>query len=397
MNEPLQAAEQQEVKPRKRRRWKLIALIGAGLSVWILIVTIVLNTFITYTTGAELEVEIQSLRSTGAVVYATEFEPAQIPEDQNAHFYMFEVWPQGRSALQRLDHLFGRQRRTDTRLRDEERQLAIDILEEHPELLPALARCAACEQYDAQLDPSLGPAMIMQHLDAVRGWTRLANVAARLLVEQGEPDRALELCCQVWRVARHVEQDHCMVSYLVANEMREVMIGAANLALRSGGTSRAAREQVERELAQHDTLDPLIQAVKAERAMGMMYFVLQREGRLRELTGEQNTYGKALVDWFLRPKLNKDQVYFLQQANEVIVAIEGPYPESRARLKDLHTAVLACPHRLSRELLPLLTTSRERAERSRALCRCLRIINAACGTSGLPNELQVIELDLPLA
>ena len=372
-------------------------LIGCCLTLGLLFtVTLVANAIWISTTGTRLEEQIESLRSTGEYVYITEISQRPLAPEENAFTYLRRAEVGAQAANQELEQILAEQDWQHAQLTEVQQARVAELVEAFPEPFELLQQAAACDRYNSQLDYSLTLAIPLPHCQTFRALARLADAKARLHIARGEPDQALDLACQVWRVARHLQSEPVLISYLVACAGRQLLIESANLALRSGGTTQPMRDRLAAELAKHDTLEPFVASLKGERALGMSVFQQLRSGELGDALDQELPSGWALSSWFARGYLNGDQAFYLQILSEMVEVADAPYADNVAKMRQLEQRLQAAGarHAITGMLAPALTNLREVADRSRAQVRCLQVINAAAGDQGLPDSLELSQLGL---
>jgi hypothetical protein len=164
-----------------------------------------------------------------------------------------------------------------------------------------------------------------------------------------------------FQLARHVDREPSLIAHLVAIAVRRTGVLTSNRALRSGPVADSARDALDAELARHDLAESHRKALISERAFGLSSLNDMNMGRL----------------WPARGFWNNAVIYYLDVMDNQLALASQPYD----KVLQARTTAISKPVTpwaiLADHVLPAIHAAREATERSLAMMRCLRILNAA--------------------
>lgn len=343
---------------KKALKWIGIA---AGALLAILLVA---NAIWVWRTGPRLEKKLAALRAEGDPLSLADLARDPIPPEKNAAVLLRRARSDLEAINKELTDVYDSEGYEEGRLSEAELKTIRTSLETYPKVIPLLEQAAACEDYDPQLDYTVGPAAFlagqMDHLSHPRTVARVLRARVPLLLADGKREEAMETCLVMFRLGRHFDRQPMVVGYLVSLACRGVAVEASNLVLQAGPLPDDAREALETELALHDGTDAYQHALKTERAYGLE--------SIRTMPG-RNIWivGRAL--W------NDAECYYLDMIDRHLAAASRPYAEVVA------TTPATAPNKTGFRVLadlaePAIAVGREAMERTRAAIRCLRVLNA---------------------
>ena len=233
--------------------------------------------------------------------------------------------------------------------------------------MPLLEQAADCPDYDPQLDVTLPPSRFLEpFMERIRTsiacWSRPAGplrpaaVARprRRRARRPDPDIAADAD---WR------REPMLIGYLVTVACERVAMDGANRVLQAGPVSPAARQALDAELALHDTMEGYTWALRSERAFSL--------SSVREFPGSGF--------WLTRGFTNDLMLRLLELFDRHLEDASRPYAEVVAGEERQTSPPGGGPNpygALVTLLEPSLAAAREPAERTRAMSRSLRILNA---------------------
>lgn len=164
------------------------------------------------------------------------------------------------------------------------------------------------------------------------------------------------------QLCRHFDREPMIIGGLVALACRMTAIGGANAVLQSSEVGRQAREALDCELALYDPVQAYVAMLKSERAFGL--------DSCRALPWAESWLGRAF-DY-------AGQSHYLDTIHEYLRAASQPYYEvKRIEPAPGKRSLLTPPYVVVVELMrPALDQARIAMERTRAIVRCLRVLNA---------------------
>ncbi len=224
-------------------------------------------------------------------------------------------------------------------------------------------------------------------------------MSARALVAayQGDGDAALEQCGVSLRLASLLRHEPTLISHLVNIASQGIAVLTANHTLRVAETSPDARARLDGMLANLDNRQGTIDAMKGERAMGILTFQQMRSGTLdpSSLGGGGGGSGFSVVSstWLGQAYLNDDEAKYIEILDKQIEAAELPKQERDAAMQpvwdDLQQSRFR--HVFCRLLVPALYSAANASDRVEASNRCLRVLLAVEDQ----EDFDLQDIDLP--
>ena len=364
-----------------KRILKWTGIIGGTL----IAILLVVNAIWVWRTGSRLEKKLAALRAEGEPLSLADLA-RDLPSEKNAAILLRRARSDLEAINKELTDVYSSEGYEEGRLSEAELKTIRSSLETYPKVIPLLRQAAACEDYDPQLDYTVGPAAFLagtvDHVSHPRTVARVLRARVPLLLADGKREEAMETCVVMFRLCRHFDRQPMVVGYLVSLACRGVAVEASNLVLQAGPLPDDARETLEAELALHDGVEAYRRALKTERAYGLE--------SIRTMPGRNFwIVGRAL--W------NDAECYYLDMIDRHLAAASRPYSEVVA------TTPPPARHRLVFRSLtdlaePAIAVGREAMERTRAGIRCLRVLNAVQGRveQGVA-EPKLADLGLPPA
>lgn len=358
------------------------ALKIAGAVIAILLIA---NAIWVWRTGSRLEKKLAALRAEGDPLSLADLA-RDLPPEKNAAVLLRRARSDLEAINKELTDVYQSEGYDDGRLSEAELKTIRSSLETYPKVIPLLEQAAACEDYDPQLDYTVGPAAFLagtvDHVSHPRTVARVLRARVPLLLADGKREEAIRTCLVMFRLCRHFDRQPMVVGYLVSLACRGVAVEASNLVLQAGPLPDDAREALEAELALHDGTEAYRRALKTERAYGLESF--------RTMPGRNF--------WIVGPALwNDAECYYLDMIDRHLAAASRPYAEVVA------TTPATAPNKIGFRVLtdlaePAIAVGREAMERTRAGIRCLRVLNAVQGRveQGVA-EPKLADLGLPAA
>lgn len=250
-----------------------------------------------------------------------------------------------------------------------------DAFQKHPQVLPALRDASHCQRYawPSPLTPSgvMPPDQYMQVLlkevSRLRMVGRLMLCGSRFLAAKGKVDESAMLCVDLMRLTGLQETGPTVVVYQTNVAIRQSAIDQLNAILQAEPLDPGTHAAIEQALAEHESSDAFLHALKTERAYGIASF--ESMGMIRSISGGLQDYLSAM----------KTQIDLGKTPTCDLPATRGPPLGALSQIA--MTAVDAC---------------RASFERDRIRCRCLRILNAIRMHELTGEELTHDQLDLPV-
>jgi hypothetical protein len=363
-------------------------IVAGGLIAILLIV----NAVFVWTTGARLEKRLAALREAGDPITLADLAREPIPPEKNAATYLQRA-ESDVAAIERqmapineaMQKDYSEEERESGLLRPAEQKKYQEVLAAYPKVFPLLQQAAACPEYDPQLDYTVPVQQFMEpymtHVQKTRSVARVLQYRAMLLALQGDRDEALRTIISLYQLTRQFEREPMLVGHLVVVAIRGIATHNANNILQSGPVSKEVRAALEAELARHDGTDGYVWAIKTDRAFGLDMFHTFPWGRF----------------WVDRGLANDAQSYYLDVMDRELGAINVPYAQARS-VQPPTAKVLGTGYRVVADLVvPAAQACRAATERSRAMTRALRVLNAlqARVPPGSNQVPKITELGLP--
>jgi len=362
-------------------KWTAIAA-AAAITVLLLI-----NAFFVMRTGTRLASRLEDLRRAGEPVQLADLAHDPLEPDKNAETYLRRGAGDVDAIEKELGALYPKRGVPTETLTTVEQEKLAKLFAAFPNVIPTLETAADCPDSDPQLDCTLPPSQFLQpfmdHTTKHRVIARVLRARSALLVATGHRDEALATQILSLRLSRQRRREPFLMGFLVTAASEQIAVDEINQILQAGPVSAHSRESLDRELALHDTMEGHNWALKSERAFALSS-AWEMPGAGFWLTrGFVNDLALQLIALFDR---------HLERGAQPFAAVKSPMTKPRSsgtRLNPLAT--------LASLLEPALNSAREAAERTRAVSRALRVLNAlqARGPAARDREPKVGELDLP--
>jgi hypothetical protein len=344
-------------------------------------VLLIVNAVITWKTDARLERQLAAIREAGDPLTLADLAREPIPPDKNAATYFRQAEAEA-TAFQDEMRLWI-EAELDTHIEDvryfhedflcftrnrpmpERMRKAMKAVHAaHPKLVPLLRTGVECPDYDAQLDYSTGAEQLTTQLLPIiqnaRSIARVFAYHARLAAIDGDGDEVARMALATSKLARHIERNPFLVSYLVALTIQGMAIEEANFALQAGSVSQELRQALDTELAIQERMDGYLWAVRSDRPCMIDMF---SRFPLRNF-------------WlYNRGRWNREESECLDViASYLAMAPEGhPYRPSKLTVDKTTGQVSGS---LTELYYPSLDATHAALMKIRTLIRCLRVLNA---------------------
>jgi hypothetical protein len=369
---------------RKIIKWTAIIMAAA------ITILLLLNAYFVWSTGTRLEKRLVALRQAGDPVQIPDLAREPIPPDQNADVF----WRRAADALDAiqkdLEARYPKKGYPTETLSPAEQDKLEKLFTAYPKVMPLLEQAAACPDCDPQLDCTLPPFRFlepfMEQTSRHRLLYRVLRARSALLLSRGRLDDALTAHILALRLARHWRREPFITGFFVTAVCEQLAMDGINQVLQAGPVAAKLRHSLDRELALHDTMEGYDWALRSERAFAL--------SSARELPGSG-----FWQTWLTRGFVNDLKLQLIELFDRFLVKGRQPYREvvsdkgkatsPGSRLNPLTTVV--------RLLEPALNMLREPAERTRAMSRSLRVLNAVLVrvAPGSDRAPKLDELGLP--
>lgn len=340
-----------------------------------------LNTYYVWSTGTRLERRLKTLRDAGDPVQLIDLARAPIPPETNADVYFRRAVDDLDAMQKELLAWYPKTGYPTETLSPTDQERLETLFTAYPKVIPLLEQAADCPDYDPQFDGTLPASRFleafMERLSKHRLPYRVLRARSTLLLSQGRNDDALASQVLVLRLARHWRRVPLIMGYLVTAVCESVAMEGVNQVLQAGPVSPAARQALDAELALHDNMEGVTWALRSERAYSM--------SAVREFPGSGS--------WPTRVFTNDLMLRLLELYDRELEAASRPYAEVASR-KNATSRPRGGPNPygvLVTMLEPSLAACRDPAERTRAMSRSLRLLNAL-QVRVLPNNDRVPKL-----
>lgn len=338
-------------------------LVWTTLSVGALAIAFLLFfAYFTWSTSRELERRLTELRAEGAPLSIADFARQPIPPETNAAVFLQRANDEVEAVWKELTAMHPKGSIPLLELSEAEIKKLDDLFAAHPNLMPLLEQAAACPDYDSQADVAAPPTAFLQpsydRVSRFRDVIRLLQARSRLLTAKGRLDDAVANQILMLQLCEAWSAEPLLTSYLAGVACRGLAVAGANEILRAGPVAPASREALDAALARLDASDDLLWAIRSERAFS--------------LSSIQDLVKKGL--WVPGVMSNSVALKFLDFYDQLLEHASQPYWQSRyeprfqAGWNPLDVMITL--------LLPAMQSTREAGERTRAISRCLRVLNA---------------------
>jgi len=360
-----------------KRVKKIVIWSGIVLGI-VVVMALLVNAYLVWTTGARLEKRLAALREAGEPVALKDLARPPIPTERNAAVFLDRARADMMAIVKELQGFYQSEGYENLRLDAAQQKKLQGLFEAYPKVIPLIEQAAACADYDSQLDYTGTPDQFAErHSDILvrnRAAARILRAWATHQAAQGRRDEALRTAMTLYRLARHFDREPMIIGYLVALACRGIANDVCNKILQGGPVSKPSREALEAELAQHDGMRGFVGALRSERAYGL------------------DTFGTLPLanSWVLDARWNVSKLAYLDMIEQEIAGASLPY----AAWKDRADGAADWAARM---VLPAIQAARTATERTRAEIRALRVLNAIQsrlppGTTQVPK---LTDLGLP--
>ncbi|GAC1474294.1 MAG: hypothetical protein NVSMB9_24370 [Isosphaeraceae bacterium] len=337
--------------------------ISAGAAIALLLL---INAYFVWSTGTRLERRLSALRHAGEPVQLADLAREPILPERNGDVYL-------RRAADDLDAIqkeptvwYPKSGYPTGKLSPTDQERLENLFAAYPKVIPLLEQAADCPDYDPQLDVTLPPFRFlepfMERTSRHRLLYRVLRARSMLLLSKGRADDALATQVLMLRLTRSWRREPLIMGYLVTAACELVAMDGANQVLQAGPVSPSARQSLDAELALHDNLEGFQWALRSERSFSL--------SSVRELPGS--------AFWLTRGFANDLMLRLLELYDHHLRDASRPFAAvvSRANKASRPGGGLNPYGALVTLLEPGLAAPREPAERTRAMSRSLRLINA---------------------
>ena len=354
-------------------------------------ILLIVNAIFVWTTDARLEQQLAEIRNAGDPLTLTDLARKPIPPEKNAATYLSQAEPDVIAIQNEMEQwnsvekvpnfwdYFGDKGPMPQRMHKAMKA----IYAAHPKVIGLLQQAVDCPDYDAGLTRSASPDEIMEGMlvavQKLRGDGRILTYHSRLLEIDGNLDEAIRTALADLRLARHIDRNPLLVSYLVGLAVRGIGVESANRALQAGPVSKEVRQALDAELAAQAPMNGFASALKSERAFMLALYPTRVPARNFWLVsrGIWNMQESACLDLFPTLIANVSELCTYREAQP---AIQG------------HNSQMAAL------MLPALDAAYNAVIRIRAEIRCLRVLNAlqAHVPAGSDKIPKLTEIGLPV-
>ena len=350
-----------------RRWWQLSC---SSLPIWF------------WSTDQRLETQLAALRAAGEPLTWNDLPTKAIPPEKNAATYLRRAESDLEAIFNEVSPIWERRYQFDRPLSAEEQKSVKAAFDAYPKVMPLLEQAAACGEYDRQID--YATIMSDVNLDRIgkhRTAARVLEVRVAYLLSKNRYDEALRDSILLVRLARHFEREPTTSGYFVALVCESMGLDMANDVLQTGPVSKELRKELDAELARFESLDGYRWVIQSERIYGL----------------EQYAAIPARNIWPIRAQWNYDESKYLQLMEEGLKCVSLPYAEVRAVQQGIEAGLQSRFCALARLVFPAIQGAYIVTLRTRALARCLRVINAlqARVPPGTKEVPKLSELGLP--
>jgi hypothetical protein len=351
-----------------------------------------LNAWFVWSTGTRLERRLVELRQAGEPVQLADLAHPPIPPEKNADVFLRRAADDLDAIQKELLALYPKVGYPGATVSPAEGEKLEKVFAAYPKVMPLLEQAADSPDSDLQLDCTLPPSRFLEPLMARtqnhRLIARVLRARSAMLLSKGRADDALATQILALRLTRRWHREPSLIAYLVRLACVQTAIDSANLVLQTGPVSASARQALDHELALHDTIEGYNWAIGSERAFSlstMNEIPLSGFWLTRGFTNDVMSRLIDLYDGYLKKS---------SQPYPDIVASKGASPPPSGGMNPYGPLVTL--------LVPALDAIRPPTERTRAMSRCLRVLNAiqarvppgtdrvpGLGDLGLPPEATI--------
>jgi hypothetical protein len=359
-----------------------------------------LNAYFVWSTGTELERRLVALRLAGDPIQLADLAHTPILPEKNADVFLRRAADDLDSIQKELLAYYPKRGYPPDKVAPADQEKLEKLFAAYPNVMPLLQQAADCPENDPQLDCTLPTTRFIEFLfkrpETHRLLNRVMLARSALLLSKGRLDDALSTQMLTLRLARRWRREPLMIGYLVTVACETAAMEAVNRVLQAGPVAPSARKALDAELALHDTMDGYNWALQSERAFSL--------SSIRELPsavfGQARGSGTDGIAWLYRGMSNDAMLRVIELYDNYLEKGSRPYAAvvSEQRAATRLTIGVANPLRNLVTLLePSLAAIRDPAERTRAMARSVRVLNAiqTRAPSGSDQVPKLTDLGLP--
>jgi hypothetical protein len=368
---------------RFRKILKWIGII-TGATIAILLIS---NAWFVWSTGTRLEARLAALRQAGEPVQLVDLAHEPIPPETNADVFLRRAADDLDAIEKELAASYPKRGYPTGELTPAEQEKLEKLFAAYPGVMPLLEQAADCPDSDPQLDTTRLPSHYlepyMNHSTKHRALIRVSRARSAWLLSRGRADEALAGQIVILRLTRHWRREPLLIGYFITAVCEQSAMDEANRVLQRSPVSPAARQALDTELALHDSMEGYTWALRSERAFNLSSFQEIPGAGFWLTRGFSNHLALRLLDLYARHLDDASRPYA-----QVIAGWKSDPPRGGG-LNPYGPLVTL--------LQPGLASSREPADRVRAMSRSLRILNAlqVRVPSGGDKVPQLNDLGLP--
>jgi hypothetical protein len=370
-----------------KRLRKILIWIGiiAGAAIAILLM---LCAYLVWSTGPQLLGRLVAIREAGDPIQLADLAHAPIPPEKNADAFLRRAADDLDAIQKELLAYYPKRGYPPETVAPADQDKLEKLFAAYPKVMPLLEQAADCPDNDPQLDCSLPTTRFLElyfkRPEKHRLTNRVMLARSAWLLSKGRADDALATQLVTLRLTRQWRREPLMIGYLVTVACELGAMESANRVLQAGAVSRSSRQALDTELALHDTMDGYNWALRSERAYSL--------SAMRELP--------HTAFWLTRGFSNDAMLRLLELYDRYLEKGSQPYAKvvSESNAATRPSTSLVNPFRNLVTLLePSMAALRDPAERTRAMSRSLRVLNAiqARVPSGGDQVPNLADLGLP--
>ncbi|MEL6107155.1 MAG: hypothetical protein AAFU85_14020 [Planctomycetota bacterium] len=331
------------------------------------------------TTGSTVSAGRAEIQSAGDKVVYTEYATPPLPERHNAFYYLMRLKPYSDAFEQRL---LANGEGTSSDLIPAGQQISPtvlkglgDIVDETEEGFSLLSQAATAHGFRSEIDHSLGYGVLLTHGSLFRSAGRMLGARSIVLASRDQGDDALRTCIDGLKLQQLVSTEPMIVQWLMALSIQDQMLEAAHHVLVSTSTSDSVRDELDAVLASIDNQAGLVNALKAERAIGLLTFDQMRQGNVGEGVAATPLPGFLTSSWIGQAYLNDDEAAYIRIMNQLIELVGKPRTERTFLEEELFAELSDDGFRkvVTKMTVPALSQVVPVQESTDTKLRCLRI------------------------
>ena len=370
-----------------KRLRKILIWIGiiAGAAIAILLM---LCAYFVWSTGPQLLGRLVAIRESGDPIQLADLAHEPIPPEKNADVFLRRAADDLDSIQKELLAYYPKRGYPPEKLEPADPEKLEKLFAAYPEVMPLLEQAADCPDNDPQLDCSLPTTRFLElyfkRPEKHRLLNRVLRARSAWLLSKGRADDALATQLLTLRLTRLWRREPLMIGYLVTVACELGAMEGVNQVLQAGPVSPSSRQALDAELALHDTMDGYNWALRSERAYSL--------SAMREIPGTAFWLTRGLGDDAMLRLLELYDRYLEKGSQPFAKVVSEKSAATRPSFS------LVNPLRNLVTLLePSLDAIRDPAERTRAMSRSLRVLNAiqARVPSGSDQVPKLADLGLP--